>query len=247
MPCDGVMVESSFYVQLTFAIAENVLFVGHFLLWQILTTRKPTSTNAYLSERIHSQGRKTMSNLTLDVGLAAKLKVAFARNGWTEQLIDVACEGDKLGQFKQVLLGHASINIVEHVINCDDDPFIPDNYFVEEHQKGGSFRWDTSRVELYLADNQTNGHTLRGFDLRKEMAKKAPFNANVLDYLLSNPHLIPEEWKRRFVFFWGTVYRANNGYQYVRFLFWREDRWIWQMYRLDMDWTGLYPAAVRTS
>jgi len=36
-------------------------------------------------------------------------------------------------------------------------------------------------------------------------------NANVLDYLLAHPELIPEDWKNKYVFFWGTIYRYSSG------------------------------------
>lgn len=192
-----------------------------------------------------------MSDLTLDVGLAAKLKVAFARNGWTEQLIDAACEGDKLGQFKQVLLGHAAINVVEHVIDCDAQPFVPDGWSVEEHQKGGAFKWDkeTQKDALYLSKGQAGSKYIEGNKLRKELTEKsAPvLNANALDYLLANPHLIPEEWKGKYVFFWGTVYRDRDGSLYVRYLYWCDGRWYWSSHWLDSGFSGNGPAAVRAS
>lgn len=191
-----------------------------------------------------------MSNLTLDVGLAAKLKVAFARNGWTEQLIDAACEGDKLGQFRQVLLGHASITVVSHVIDCDADPFVPDGWSVEEHQKGGSFQWDASKVELWLANGQKNGEVkvIESKILCKGMAKKVPFNACILDYLLANPHLIPEGWEGKHVFFWGTVYCNRHGFLRVRCLYWSDDeRWYWGSRWLGSLWFDGDPAAVRAS
>ncbi len=192
-----------------------------------------------------------MSDLTLDVGLAAKLKVAFARNGWTEQLIDAACEGDKLGQFKQVLLGHAAINVVEHVIDCDAQPFVPDGWSVEEHQKGGAFKWDkaTQKDALYLSKGQAGSKYIEGNKLRKELSDKSTpvLNANVLDYLLANPHLIPEEWKGKYVFFWGTVYRGRGGGLYVRCLCWGDGRWDWSGDWLGSGFDGNDPAAVRAS
>ncbi len=205
----------------------------------------------------------TMSDLTLDVGLAAKLKVAFARNGWTEALIDKACEGDSLGQFRKVLQGHATITVVEHVIDCDADPFLPNGWKVEEHQKGGQFKWDPSNhlsnlPILYLDEKgQRNGKSIEGNKLREKLAKDlvkgALLNANVLDYLLANPHLIPEEWKKdekgntRYIFFWGTVYRLSDGYLCVRYLCWDVSRWYWGSHWLDDDWGDGDPAAVRAS
>lgn len=199
-----------------------------------------------------------MSDLTLDVGLAAKLKVAFARNGWTEQLIDAACEGDKLGQFKQVLLGHAAITVVEHVIDCDADPFNPwqkDGWTVEEHQKGGSFKWDAAQVAFHLSSGQKGDKYIEGNKLRKELADKGipVLNANVLDYLLANPHLIPEEWKKdgkgntRYIFFWGTIYCRRDGSLYVRCLYWHGGGWDWGSDWLDRVWGSYGPAAVRAS
>ncbi len=194
-----------------------------------------------------------MSNLVLDVGLAAKLKVAFARNGWTEELIDKACEGDKLGQFRQVMLGHASVQVNEHMVDCDADPFVPDGWKVEEHQKSGSFQWDASKVEFYLDKGQQNGKYFEGNKLRKQLAGKSVLNANVLDYLLAHPRLIPEDWKKdergnmRYIFFWGTIFRNSDGVLYVRYLYWGGGRWDWGAHWLGRDWRGSYPAAVRAS
>ena len=192
-----------------------------------------------------------MSNLTLDVGLAAKLKVAFARNDWTEQLIDAACEGDKLGQFRQVLLGHAVITQVEHVIDCDANPFNPwvsDGFTIEEHQKGGQWKFDPKQVEFFLSSGQKDGKVLEGNKLRKELEGKKVMNANVLDYLLANPKAIPDDWKQdekgntRYIFFWGTIYRDSDGGLYVRYLCWRDGQWRWSLYWLGNVWRSNDPA-----
>lgn len=134
-----------------------------------------------------------------------------------------------------------------HIVDCDADPFVPDGWSVEEHQKRGSFEWDASKVELWLANGQKNDKVLEGNKLRKEMAKKVPFNACVLDYLLANPHLIPEEWKGKSIFFWGTVYRSRDGDLYVRYLYWSGSGWFWSSIWLDSDWRGRSPAAVLAS
>ena len=189
-----------------------------------------------------------MSNdLMLDVGQANELKLAFRRADYSNDDIKRLCEGNVLADVRRVLLGHASITVVSHVIDCDADPFVPDGWSVEEHQKGGSFQRDASKVELWLANGQKNGKVLKGNKLRKEMAKKVPFNACALDYLLANPHLIPEEWKGKYVFFWGTVYRRRAGLLYVRYLCWSGDGWDWSNRCLDDDWDEYYPAALRAS
>jgi hypothetical protein len=146
----------------------------------------------------------------------------------------------------QLIKGKAMNGII---IDCDAQPFTPDGWSVEEHQKGGTFTWDkeTQKDALYLSKGQQGGKYIEGNKLRKEMAGKPVLNANVLDYLLKNPHLIPEEWKGKYVFFWGTVYRHRVGDLCVRCLYWDGGRWRWSSYWLDLDWSGYRPAALRAS
>ncbi len=144
----------------------------------------------------------------------------------------------------------------KHIIDLDADPFKPDDWLVEgdpfepdawsveEHKKGGQFQWNAVKVELYLVGVQKGGKVISGNKLRKALAKKPVFNANLLDYLLANPHLIPEEWKGKLVFFWGTVYRDWNGRLCVRFLHCDGD---WGFYWLDNGWDDNYPAVVDAS
>lgn len=193
-----------------------------------------------------------MSELMLDVGQANELKLAFRRADFTNDDIKRLCEGSVLADVRSVLRGHASIAVIEHVIDCDAQPYLPDGWFVEEHQKGGQWKFDPKQVNFYLSKGQQGGKTIEGNKLRKELAKKPVFNANVLDYLFANPHLIPEDWKKdengntRYIFFWGTVYRSRGGYLFVRYLCWDGGAWYWGCW-LDDDWDGFSPAALRAS
>ena len=191
-----------------------------------------------------------MSNdLMLDVGQANELKLAFRRADYSNDDIKRLCEGNVLADVRRVLLGHASITVVEHAIDCDAQPFTPDGWSVEKHQKGGTFTWDkeAQKDALYLSKGQQGSKYIEGNKLRKEMAGKPVLNANVLDYLLANPHLIPEEWKGKYVFFWGTVYRDRDGGLCVRYLYWGGGRWDWGGGWLDRGWGGNDPAALRAS
>jgi hypothetical protein len=80
-----------------------------------------------------------------------------------------------------------------HTIDCDADPYLPDGWKVEAHIKGGSLDFEPAQMQFYLADGQKNGKTIEGNKLRKELANMPVLNANVLDYLLANPDLIPED------------------------------------------------------
>ena len=184
------------------------------------------------------------------VGLVHKLLLAAEEQGYTPELINTLAEKPELfKQLLQVQQGHAEFKQIEHIINCDANPFIPNGWEVEEHQKSGQFRWnkDAQKDALWLAKGQQNGKVLEGNKLRKELVNKPVLNANVLDYLLANPHLVPEEWKCKAVFFWGTIYRDSRGFLCVRYLCWSDDAWDWSSRWLVFDWDGHNPAALRAS
>lgn len=136
----------------------------------------------------------------------------------------------------------------ENVIDLDADPRIPyDGWKVEEHKKGGQFTWNPEKVKLFLHNKQKNGKTIEGNKLRKELSHTAVFNANLLDYLLDNQQFIPDEWKGKIIFFWGTIYRISDGDLCVRYLGWSGSQWGWGSYWLGGDFGGSFPAAVVAS
>ncbi|MBI2175621.1 MAG: hypothetical protein HYU35_02730, partial [Parcubacteria group bacterium] len=110
----------------------------------------------------------------------------------------------------------------------------------------------STKVDLFVAGGtpldkeQMDGKWIEGDKLRNELANKPVLNANVLDHLLANPHLIPEEWKGKTVFFWGTIYRDQHDNLRVRCLSCRDDRWHWGAGWFGNSWSTRYPAAVST-
>lgn len=165
------------------------------------------------------------NDLMLDVSQAAELKLAFRRNGWNNAEIKTLSEGDLLADVLKVVKGQAEIKTIEHLIDCDAAPYTPPDWEVESHKKGGLWKWNP-KLTLCLSKKQKKG-SIVGNDLRKELANQPVLNANVLDYLLAHPELIPEEWKGKAIFFWGTIYRNSGGDLYVRCLCWRGAGWYW--------------------
>jgi len=178
---------------------------------------------------------------------AAEFDHALERNGWTAENVKKASEGKILADFLEVILGYAEIKRIEHLVNCDADPFVPNGWSVEEHRKGGMVKWDPRRVVLHLSKKQQGGKVVEGNNLRKELANMPVLNANVLDFLLANPHLIPKEWKGKLVFFWGTIYCHSDGRLGVRCLLGYGDGWHWNYHWLDSDWDDSTPAALLAS
>ncbi len=185
-------------------------------------------------------------------GQQHELEMAMDRvGGWDAALVKVLCMGNNLGLVRDVLLGHAEVKVVDHIINCDVEPIIPNGWSLTgegaEHQKGGQWKWDHKQVNLFLSGPQQKGKTIGGHDLRKELKGKPVLNACVLDYLLKNPHLIPDEWKGKAVFFWGTIYRRSDGDLYVSYLYWSDGRWLWNYIWLGSGFDAQSPAALRAS
>ncbi len=190
-----------------------------------------------------------MSNdFTMGVGQAHELEMAMNRVGkWDAALVKQLSTGDNLAWVRNVLKGIWEAKEANHVIDCCADPFLPEGWKVEEHQKGVPIKWTESLVTLYIADDQKDGKWMKGDVLREVLKSQRVLNANVLDFLLKHPELIPEEWKTQRVYFWGTIYRDSDGDLYVRFLCWYGDGWFWRYDWLGVDWGVSYPAAVLAS
>ncbi len=143
--------------------------------------------------------------------------------------------------------GTTAESVPQKIVDLDAEPYVPDGWSVIEHRKGGQFKWDATKVKLHLSKKQRGGGAIDGRKLREELKGRPVYNANLLDYLLENPHLIPEEWKGKDVFFWATVYGDSDGDPCVRHLDWHGDRWGWDSYGLGSGWSVHCPAAVPAS
>ena len=185
-----------------------------------------------------------MNELMLDVGQANELKLAFRRAEWTPTDIKRLCEGNLASKLLPVVRGLGDVTITKHVIDCDANPHVPDGWKVESHRKHGSLEWDLTKIQLYLSPEQQGEKRIEGNKLRKELENQPVLNANVLDYLLKHPELIPEEWKKQYTFFWGTIYRSSAGNLYVRCLCWDGESRIWLYGWLEIGFDSGNPAAV---
>jgi len=130
------------------------------------------------------------------------------------------------------------------IVDLDADPFCPEGWTVESHQKGGIRKFDKTTISPYLADGQKNGSCMVGNDLRAALVAQPVENANQLDWYLAHSDQIPKEWKGKLVFFWGTIYR-NDGKLCVRCLRWCVGKWHSYYYWLSDVFASGNPAAVR--
>ena len=73
-------------------------------------------------------------------------------------------------------------------IDCDAHPLAPYGLEVDEHLPGGWIKFNPARIGLWFTQNQL------GHGLYKELENNRILNANVLDWLIANPHHILKEW-----------------------------------------------------
>lgn len=196
--------------------------------------------------------------------------------GFTPAHVTQLGQYGNLAGFKAVLDGTAkikptaedttrviTINETTIVVNLGATPRLPFNgAAVEKHTGAGwvivekrldGLYVNERKVILYLSRQQKSGKLHKGYELREELSGKLLLNANLLDALYENTHLIPEDWKKdedgktRYIFFWATIYRNANGNLCVRYLFWIGTQWYSYYYWLDDGWRSSGPSAVCAS
>lgn len=147
-----------------------------------------------------------------------------------------------------------------HMIDCTTpyqfDPFFLANTvkpIVALHQNGGRFSYSPGLVGLYQASQQQTDDMATGEVVLEKLRSHFmfPLDANVLMYLDEHEELIPETWKGKTVFFFGTVYQMRDGSRVVPYLHWHTwgvDRGNWQIgYRALTDKWGMFShAAIRS-
>ena len=188
----------------------------------------------------------SVSEFGKDMGLMHEVVITGRKVGFTAENWGKLAHDEKImAGVLEVLNGRAEIKQVSYLVDLDAPPMIPDGWKVESHVKGGQFKFDPAKIDgTYLSEEQKNGGCLEGNKLRKKLQGKNPYNANLLDFYLAHPELIPDSWKGKAIFFWGTIYRNADGLLYVRCLYWCGSRWNWNYYYLVDGWSGDSPAAV---
>lgn len=203
---------------------------------------------------------------------SAELDFALERNGCTPEFVKWLSGGNVLARVRQVQLGHSeikpvagdatqwiTINSTTIVVNLGVAPkllfgeveveqHIGDGWVIVEKRADGLYV-SGRKVVLYLSKRQKGRKWLKGHELREELTGKPVLNANILDALVENPHLIPDDWKAdedgntRFIYFWGTIYRGAGDSLCVRYLFFYDGAWIRRYFWLHDIWDGSRPAA----
>ena len=120
---------------------------------------------------------------------------------------------------------------VEHIIDCDREPVSTMSWKIEKHVKGGVINFDPSKVTLYLSEKQKKGE-ICGDDLMRELNGLPIMNSNALTHLIRHPEIIPNKWKRKKIYFWGTI-QSGEVYTFVHCLCWFDEKWVVRASSID--------------
>ena len=151
------------------------------------------------------------------------------------------------------LKGIAEINMIEHIIDCNSFPLqVPEGWEIQSHNIESPLAWNANKVTFYFVADQKNTSGIVGnklcIHIRSSLSNLHVLNANVLEYLLERPVLIPEEWKKVCVFFWGTIYLDEHKRHAVRFLYQGvRNNWKDGYRLLDDEWFDHQPAVILKS
>ena len=194
------------------------------------------------------------SDFGKDNGLVHETVVMGRKAGWGRDAWSRLAENEALMRsLLPVIMGFAHVEVDTHVVDCTAAPFLPEGWRVAPANKQiasrftGELMLTPEALALYLDPGQQSDGVVKGDELKKLLEGQPVLPANVLDYLIAHPALIPESWKGQYLFFWGTVYRYADGGLYVRYLYWIGDAWVWDCRWLDSGFGSTRPAAVPAS
>jgi len=111
-----------------------------------------------------------------------------------------------------------------HLIDCNAELFIPEDMIIRPEDQlpncvTGLLDLTPEKIRLYFPKTHGRASFFQEDKILAHLKNKLVLNANVLDYLLKHPQLIPKECGSIFTLFWGTIYRQpSSGYLYVRYL-----------------------------
>ncbi len=202
------------------------------------------------------KGEEDMSSAhessSFSIGQMNQLAKKMLAVGFTPEDVRVLAQSGQVGDVLGLFRGTHKIAVKDHVIvPCDKKPFCPDGAKVYKHQEFAPMKWDRERIVLFVTNAQQN-EFVEGNKLKDELTRKdlRPLNANFLDFLLENPHLIPDSFGRKGteVHFWGTIYQSGpRKLRLVRFLTRQEKNenvWTWRFRSIGDNFYSFHPAAV---
>lgn len=161
----------------------------------------------------------------ISVGLAHELVITACKAGFAPRDLSTLSKSEET--FRDVLSylrGDLQMVAVEHIIDCDIDPPLPQPlkadapYEILSHNRSGKLVWNPNKIELYNGEVNEKGFLNK--PLGKSLKRKQPLGANVAFFLNERPWLVPDSWRFKerkddresvVIYFFGTQYWSAGG------------------------------------
>lgn len=139
----------------------------------------------------------------------------------------------------KVVKGLAELTDIPYIVNLDAQPKTLTGYKASAHNGGGVFNFQHQSLDLFYPNpERENGYKIRS-------ALEGPLNANMLDFLLGHPELIPQECQGKYTCFFGTTYCSyRDDESFVRAIFYHQDRYQETLIPLDTDFGDEMPIMI---
>lgn len=109
--------------------------------------------------------------------------------------------------------------------------------------------FDPSTLSIHLEPEQQNSY-VRGNVLRQRLSNEQSANLATFQYLKDHLELLPDGWKDKCMFGWGTIVRDRHGDLRVPYLIEDDGRvelgWLWLGHGWDVDVPALRFASTQT-
>ncbi len=129
----------------------------------------------------------------------------------------------------------------------DEQPYRPEGWDIRTikqlHRRRASFENGSVAKFTMPSNGGTEWYSLEEVLEKLEEIKKIgqqfPATANILDFLIDHPWLIPDSYKankgHKFMCF-GSLYQMRDGYVRIRYLEFIDGHWTWGYSQLKPDW-----------
>lgn len=169
---------------------------------------------------------------TLSCGQGVEIQDACRRQNVTLAELKLLTSGNNLRRSIDFLNG-----IEEKVGGSspfDPAAFIGKGWEIIENRESLPENWDPSKTTLE-SSLKPGEQYVTGEEAIKRLANKPLLGAQAFHFYWNNKHLIPSEWKGKYVFFDATVLQGPHGHRYSLCLCWDDGDWYWRYHWLGDD------------
>lgn len=209
-----------------------------------------------------NSAQQNMKAGDVSLGLTHHFIGAFGRAGGTPEMLQQAADNRSLMR-QLVELFHPAVSTAEgNMLQIDRSTpfnhaaFLGNGWSIVEQDERSLALPEIDLNKISFETTLRPGEvSIKGEEKLRRLkeAGHIRLDAQVLQTLWENQHLIPESWKEKtggnttYIFFDGTILQRPDGDRYVLYLYWYDGEWHWHCRWLGSDWFAMNPSACLAS